>query len=439
MTTTTVLIPLLVLVLGRLVVAVVRFVRLPADARRYWLAARWQRFRWRWFCRNAGLGYLDHHHRRTGRPRIPFTTGQRVQEHPVHLMRFPRAHFRPDAFGLVATVTTIPKVGRSEFEAAAPWLADQFRAHRVQVSQPEPGRLVVRGLRRDPLAEPLAAAVLPPFDGRHVTLGRDEWGDVRRVSLAGHAGSVWAGNPGRGKSECALSLAVQLVPSPLVDFWVLDGGAADWSHFAHGAAGYVDDDLEAAEDLLATLDHKMRARRRSLEIDLGVRNGWLTGPTPDYRIQWLLVEESPFYLSLDGVKGDKKREAHVVACRGFIAQLLRRGRAPMFHTSLLGQKITSTSIPPDLRDLCGLRWSFGTSTMEAAAACLGADIRQHPTACPTLLQSDDLVGVASVLLPTGQSPYTLLRFPAIGEALADKIALDLATRPVVPAAVPAAP
>jgi hypothetical protein len=55
------------------------------------------------------------------------------------------------------------------------------------------------------------------------------------------------------------------------------------------------------------LDRLMRDRRRGLESDLGVRNAWRVGPTEDYQLQWVLVEEAQFYLSLDAVKGVKKR------------------------------------------------------------------------------------------------------------------------------------
>jgi hypothetical protein len=56
------------------------------------------------------------------------------------------------------------------------------------------------------------------------------------------------------------------------------------------------------------LDRLMRDRRRGLESDLGVRNAWRVGPTEDCQLQWVLVEEVPFYLSLDAVKGVKKRK-----------------------------------------------------------------------------------------------------------------------------------
>jgi hypothetical protein len=290
--------------------------------------------------------------------------------------------------------------------------------------------LQVRAIRRDPLTEPVSADILAPFDGRHIILGPDEWGQVRRGNLANLSGTAFSGSPGRGKTEAALSLAVQLVPSPLVDTWILDGGACDWAPFADAVAGYVGDDLAAAEDMLRVLDTKMCDRRRTLQADLGVRNGWRPGPTSGYRLQWVLVEEAPFYLDLDAVKGDRKREDHVRACRGLLAGLLRRGRAPLFHTSLIAQKGTGTGgLPPDLRDLCGLRWSFGVATVDAAAAILGDGIRQHETMSPTLLQGPEHVGIASVLLATGKSPYTLVKFPAIGEDRADAVVRQVSPVP----------
>jgi S-DNA-T family DNA segregation ATPase FtsK/SpoIIIE len=423
------------LVLVRLAVAAARFARLPSAGKRYWLPARWQRLRWRWFCRNAGLGYLDRHHRRLLRPRVPFTTGQRVQEEPVHLMRFPRAHFRPDEFGVVATVATIPRVARQEFERAAPYLADQFRARRVQISQPKPGRLVIRGLRRDPLTEPLPPAVLPAaFDGRHLVLGRDEFGGRRQVSLANLSGSVISGNPGQGKTESALSMAVQLVPSPMVDLHVLDGGACDWAPFARAAATYTDDDLAAAQAVLEHLHDLMMTRRRNLEAELGVRNAWAIGPAPGYRLQWCLIEEAAWFLDLEACKGDRVREAKVRAIRGLVVQLLRRGRAPLFHTTLVVQKATgSGGCPPDIRDLAGLRWCFGVATTEVAVGGLGDDIRKYESLSPTLLQGDEYVGTATVLLRTGQLPYTLVKFPAIGQDLADAVSRSSAVAKSAPA------
>jgi DNA segregation ATPase FtsK/SpoIIIE, S-DNA-T family len=438
MTSHTVLTIAAVVVLVRLAAAVVRFVRLPRAAKRYWLRARWYRLRWRWLCSALGLTRLDKHMRAKNPAArlvacLPFRSSIAVnldvREHAR--VRWPKAHFYPDPFGWRCHVKLIPGISRVEFEkAAADYFGPAWGAHRVSLTEPKPGRLVLRALVAEPLAEPLPASVIPAFDGRHIMLGRDQDGMMRRASLAGHSGTCWAGNPGRGKTEAALSLAVQLASSPLVDLYVLDGGECDWQHFAPGAAGYVGADLSAAADMLAGLDHFMLERRRNLEAELGVRNAWAKGPTEAYRLVWILCEEVPFFTSIEQVKGDKKREAQVAACRGFLTSLLRRGRAPLFHTSLITQRATTTSLPSDIRDLCGLRWSFGCANTDSAIACLGDDIRSFPTLSPVQLQGDEHVGVACARLPTGTSPYTLLRFPAVGQALADETAAALTARAV---------
>jgi DNA segregation ATPase FtsK/SpoIIIE, S-DNA-T family len=413
--------------------ALYRFARMGPQARRHVPLALWAKARWRWFCRSQRLAYLDQHRRRWAPVPHHIGTAVRVRkpaDDGTARLRYPKARFRSDQYGITATVRAIPLSGsRQDFQDVSDYLADHWRCVRVQVSQPKPGRITLRGLRTDPLTEPLSASVLPAFDGRHVSLGRDELAVMRSADLANLSGSAWSGNPGTGKTEGGLSLAVQLAPSPLVDMWILDGGACDWAPFADGAAGYVGDDLAAAEDMLRVLDTLMCDRRRNLQAVRGSRNGWIRGPDENYRLQWVLVEEAPFYLDDLAVRGDRVKEGHVRACRGLLAGLLRRGRAPLFHTSLIAQKGTGTGgLPPDLRDLCGLRWSFGVATSQAAAAILGDDIHQYDTMSPTLLQGSDHVGVASVLLRTGTSPYTLVKFPHVGQARADRVAAVLASR-----------
>jgi S-DNA-T family DNA segregation ATPase FtsK/SpoIIIE len=385
----------------------------PPSWIRYLPLAVWVNLTWRPVCRRLGLISRDRQ-TRPGSGRRP-----RGAHHPL-------AVAYPSRYGVVVRARTVAGVGREAVEREAEHFANHWRCVRLAVTEPAPGRLEVRGLRSDPLTEPLTSSVLSQFDGRHVVLGRDERGRIRSADLANLSGSAFSGSPGRGKTECALSLACQLAASPLVDTWVFDGGSCDWQPFADGVAGYVGDDLAGAADMLTLLDTLMGDRRRNLQRDRGVRNGWSLGPAEDYRLQWILVEEAPFYLDLDAVRGDRKREDLVRSCRGLLAGLLRRGRAPLFHVSMIAQKGTGTGgLPPDLRDLCGLRWSFGVATTEAAAAILGDDIRQHPTKSPVQLQGAEHAGVASVLFG-GKDPYTLVRFPAIGQARADQLAARLA-------------
>jgi S-DNA-T family DNA segregation ATPase FtsK/SpoIIIE len=103
-------------------------------------------------------------------------------------------------------------------------------------------------------------------------------------------------------------------------------------------------------------------------------------------------------------------------------EMLRRGRKVMFHTTLIAQKPTSNSIPPDIRDLAGLRLSFACSTTEMAVASLGDDIRNYPTLNPTTLQADEHIGVAVARLATGSDLFTRLRVPFVDEDQADAAA-----------------
>jgi DNA segregation ATPase FtsK/SpoIIIE, S-DNA-T family len=417
-----VLVVLPTVIVTRLAIALVRFAWMPPAAKRNYPAAVWARFRWRALARRLDLARPDPHRHSVA---IPLTSSAVTMGHRDRLL-YPRARFRAGNYGLTVQVRTIPGVGREQVEAQADHLANALGAWRVSVAQPRPRRLEIRAFRRDPLTEPFPVSALPPFNGRHVTLGRDEDAHMRPVSLAGHSGSCWSGSPGRGKTECGLALACQLASSPAVEWFIADGGELDWTPFENGAARY-ETELDGVVDMLHQLAAGMNARRRNLQADLGVRNGWAVGPSPDYPLRWLLMEEAPAFLQVPEKRGKRRDladEAHAL-----VAGLLRRGRAPLYHTSLVTQKATTTGgLHPDLRDLCGLRWSFGVATVDGAASILGADIREHPTMCPTLLQGPEHVGVASALLPTGKSPYTLLRFPEVGQERADRLALELARR-----------
>lgn len=409
-------VPAAVVVLGRLAVAVIRFVRLDGAGRFHWVLCRWYRFTFRRLSRNLAFAFPDKS-RGGVRSRMP---------KKVNRPRWVR--FRPDSFGWTVAFRPPPGVTREDIEEQAETLADRWHCSRVGVSRPKSGKLVLRACRRDPLIEPVPASILPPWDGRRLVLGRDEWSQVRRIDLANLSGSVIGGNPGRGKSESAAGMAVQLVPDPRVELFVLDGGANDWAPLAPLAVAYADDSLADAEEVLLELHSRMMASRRGLQADLGVRNGWTLGPSVEHPFRWLLVDEASVYFDLDAVKGDRDRERRVRACRGLALRLLRLGRAAMTHSTLICQKPTgSGGLPPDLRDLAGARWSFGCSTTEVAVSVLGDDIRKYESASPVLLQEPEHVGIATCLLKSGLDPFTRVKFPAIGDVRLDTMVSQVLT------------
>jgi S-DNA-T family DNA segregation ATPase FtsK/SpoIIIE len=423
-------------------VAVYRFIRSTPATRRNYPAVIRARIRWRWLARNVGLAPIDRRTRHAARGEsAPLGWLSRawlwnrgpegVEGEVIARTHYPRARIKPDDYGFTVDMGTVPGVSRLECEKAAPHLANYWSAVRVGISQPRPGRIQLRAMRRDPLAEPLGSDVLPQFDGRRLLLGRDEYGGLRHASLAGLSGSVIGGSPGRGKSQCAAAFAVQLAPVPTSDWYVLDGGGgADWSCWEGRATRFATDDLAEARDVLEDAHAGMVKRLATLTADLGTRNAWIVGPSPDYRFVWVPIDESSVYLDLETAKAlGKEAEQHVRAMRGLVGGMLRRGRKVLYHVTLMAQKCSSSSIPPDLRDLAGLRLAFGCPTTENAVAVLGDDIRTYPTLSPTSLQGDEHAGVTVARLRTGADPYTRLRVPFVDEDQADELARATACRP----------
>lgn len=426
-----------------LVPAITRFALVGPAGRRHYPGMLRARLRWRRLATNLNFAYLDKHKRAARSLTRPGLAGTSVTVYKgsgeLGKLRFPRAKFRADEFGWSARVRLVPGVSRVELERNVDHLANAWRAHRVGISQPKPGVAVLRAMRRDPLAEPLSSDVLPRFDGRRVMLGMDEWGSRRYAGLAGLSGSVIGGSPGRGKSQCAMSLAVQLAPVPTSDWYVLDGGGgADWECWAGRATRFATDDLAEARDVVEDAHALMVKRLATVTADLGTRNAWTVGPSPDYRLVWIPVDESHQYLDLETAKAlGKEAEQHVRAIRGLVGNMLRRGRKVLFHVTLMAQKCSSSSIPPDLRDLAGLRLAFGCPTTENAVAVLGDDIRTYPALSPTGLQGDEHIGVTVARLKTGADPYTRLRVPFVDERQVEDVARATSRLRLVPAAVPA--
>jgi DNA segregation ATPase FtsK/SpoIIIE, S-DNA-T family len=421
---------ILVLV-ARFVYALIRFICYSPAAKRNYLPAVWAKLRWRWMVRNQGLAYLDTHRPRAPHPKVWGTSVRvRMVQNPEYAwLRFPRARIRPDDFGLVAQVRTVPRAGaRKDFEDAAPYIADHWRCVRVQVRQPKPGRLIVRGLRTDPLVLPFTdreapAGVFgttPPLDLRNPRLyvGRDEWGQDRWLPLSGVTGITVGGLPGFGKTELIRSWITQLSGLP-VRFIFIDGkGSGDYREFADRAWISAGDELSLAA---ATLEHAHTEMRRRLGLNLPSRNLWHAGLSPEFPLVVTVIDECHTFFDLDAAKGERDRSAeqHVRACRTLAGQLVRKGRSVLFLTLVITQKQTSDAIPTAIRDNCRAGFCFAVKTRDAAIASLGEHIREYPSFCPTTLQDEAYVGVCTISLKTNSDPFVRIRVPQLTAAASE--------------------
>ena len=413
-------------------VAVYRVCKLSPAGRRNVPIAVWARFRWRWLCRNQELAYTDSHRRRVLFPHFGTAVKVRVsRDSDVATLRYPKARIRADEFGIIAKVKTIPRSGsRIEFEAAAPYIADHWKCVRVQVSQPKPGRLVVRGLRRDPLLEPYGQDQAPrgAFGRTRVKnplqlfMGIDAWAVPRWISLPGITGATIAGLPGRGKTELVNSWITQLDPIPM-KLAIIDGKSShlptsDYSEWSDRAWLFCGDDPADAADVLNECYQEMRRRFANvLELTRGKKNAWVVGPTPDMPLLFINLDEASSFLSLDLVKGNPKAEASVRACRSLAGHLITKGRSVMVFTVTMTQKQDSAATSLAVRDNSGISVCFGVKTVDAAVSALGADVRDYPSLSPVRLQDDEYIGTCVTTLATGSDPYTMIRVPELARRL----------------------
>jgi S-DNA-T family DNA segregation ATPase FtsK/SpoIIIE len=391
----------------------VRFALLDRAAKRYWLPARWHRFQWRRTAKNLRLAPVDRHR------------GDQIDSGRAKTVNLPRARFYPDPFGFRVRLKLVPGVNRADVEATADYLSVAWRAQRIAVTQPKPHRLELRALRRDPLWEPypqsaIPDGILPPdpaADLRRLSLylGRDEWGEHRRIGLSGVAGITIGGQPGYGKTEFVNFLLRQLAPLP-ARFILIDGkGSADFEPWRDRADILAGDDLSECAAAVDTAHTEMRMRLGNIrDLTGGSANGWHAGPSDDFPLRVMVVDEASTFFDPDGFKGDREAEKTARQIRFLSGQLAKKGRSALCLSIFITQKMTGDAIPTGVRDQCAVGMSFAVRTREGATAALGDSIKEFPSYCPTTLQSPDYVGVMTARLPVlGADPFVRLRVPKL--------------------------
>jgi S-DNA-T family DNA segregation ATPase FtsK/SpoIIIE len=358
---------------------------------------------------------------------LTYSLGLTYDEPPrrsgMRVTQCPRIRLRSDEYGVVASVETLPGVGFEEYQKQARFIADAWGCHSVQVTRLRPGRIRLRGLLVDPLAERYEACPgAGEVDLTALHVGRDEWGEEVTISLSNLSGITIGGLPGYGKTSLIGHWFAQLAPSPAVQFAVLDGkGGADYADLGERCFLRVDDDLEEARTALRGLYELMRARQQAIRSVRGTANAWREGPSEDWPLVVIVVDESHTY-----VQTGRRQFRDLAEENGWhLEQLVKKGRSVAMLTVLITQKQTGDAIPTAVRDVCQFALSYACKTDDAAVAALGADIRHHPDVSPVRLVGPEHVGIAVACLP-GRPGFTRLRTPLVDEERVAAIALDTA-------------
>jgi S-DNA-T family DNA segregation ATPase FtsK/SpoIIIE len=351
---------------------------------------------WPLLAQTLGLGYRD----------------QWTRQH-----RYPVAQFVADDQGVTATVAAIAGAGLADYQRAAGYLADTWGCVSVRAEQQGPGLIRLRGLHRDPLLAP-ARVDLSGIEPASLTswwLGWAEDASPVFIRSAEVSGMVVGGLAGFGKTMLVAHLLGQLVPSPAVQFVLVDGkGGPDYDRLIARAWLSAKDDLEQVRNVLRQVHRLMVDRQASIAQVLGVTDAWQLGPSPSWPLVLVIIDEAhTFFHERKGTSPEvKAHNALVAELSRLVEELIRKGRNVAIQVMLLTQRATGDAIPTRIRDNCQVAISFATRTVDGAVAALGEEIRQHPDASPVLLNDPAYVGVAVTSLP-GRPGFQRVRTPQV--------------------------
>lgn len=342
----------------------------------------------------------------------------------------PKIRITVDQYGIRIRAKTLPGVGLVEFEKNAQHLSDAWRSVRVTIDRPEPGIVHIRAVRRDPLTEPLTYHhEALPSSLRTIVIGLDEYAEPVPMRLDGVAGIVINGLPGYGKTSLINLIILFLAVFDCVQFVVLDGKAGgDYDDIEQRCVLVIDDDIDKANQLLEKLVEFRRQRSATIRAKLGTNNMWSVGPSKEWPLVVIIIDEAHTYFTQVKDGGDKRlKELNAKAAQNamHVQDLVKKGRSVGIVTMLATQKGTGDAIPTFIRDVCSVSISFAVRTEEAAIAALGSDIKNWPDAHPMALQDPAYIGVASMQV-TGRKGFTRLRTPHVLDQVTAAVCHDTA-------------
>ncbi|WP_239070689.1 MULTISPECIES: FtsK/SpoIIIE domain-containing protein [unclassified Streptomyces] len=406
----------------------VRYVRADTELRASIRQAARIRRRWPRVAKMLGLSVLDK------TPTLMASMTAKDGQVPKPRELTPKISTVPDQFGVIVHANCLPTVGLEDFKNKAAYLADDWGCTRLSVRQNGPGKVIMRAVRSDPLIVP--TSFIPtgrPLDDVSIwDLGVDEYAELVRLRVSNVPGITVAGLPGYGKTSLINAIVCRLAPSDAVQFVVLDGKVSsasqgDYADMVKRFFAFAGDDLAEANQLLQRLDALRRDRLDAIQRVLGVTNMWHVGPSPEWPMIVVIIDEAHTYFRDRKGNDPKTKALAALAAENarLVEELVKKGRSVGMVTILATQKATGDAIPTFIRDICPVGLSFAQKTAEASVAALGEDIRNFPDANPVLLQDPGYVGVAA-MVTDGQPGFMRVRMPEVDPYYAAQIAADTA-------------
>lgn len=223
-----------------------RYIRADRDTQTSMRQARRMRRRWKRFAPMAGLSVQEP-------PGLLAIWRTPDGFEPVPKTAIPTIKTKCDRFGVTVVATTLPQVGLTAWRSAEESLRDAWGFPRVKISQVNPGRITVRGFRREPLDTQTESGLITSAGKLRVQpgyltsddpifLGFAEDGESIRLNLRRSAHGLIAGVTRSGKTITTNTILASASLMRDVRMVVIDpnvAAAAPWWRTAHTVCSAV--------------------------------------------------------------------------------------------------------------------------------------------------------------------------------------------------------
>lgn len=335
-----------------------------------------------------------------------------------------------DRYGVTVEFKLVPRIRLEHFQGAAEDLSNHWGMIRVDAEQTRANHVTVRAVRRDPLTDPTEFDPTPAdkIDLRRYVGGIDGFGRPAGIRLHHGSGMCVYGLPNTGKTSFMLGLISHFAPSPSVVFLIADGKSltgcdGDYMDVAPRALSVIGNDPETFNYWIKEVALFRAMRASTMRQALGVRNFWDAGPTPEWPLVFVLIDECHVFFEQTTANGDPetaRRNAlaasNVHECANLVRMCQNVGIIPIFTT----QKGTADAVPTMISHNAHASVCFAVKTSEAATAALREPIMKYPGVNPMNFQGEQYVGVATTYAEN-RAGYTQFRSPYCRDEIAARI------------------
>lgn len=414
-----------------------------ADARAAHREAARIRRQWRRLARHVGLSLRDDIPTFLEDLFRPANAAPKVKIRTPALLKV-----KTDEWGVSVQFRPIPGVGLEEFEKKLPHLRNQWGMGRAKVDQPHPRVIRVRAVRTDPLVQriDLNTPIRLPSHLAFVPIGISDFGETVKAHIESSTGIGVFGAPRRGKTSLVLGMMAALSKHPEFAFVLADGKTStgwegDYYDMGHRCLAVIGDSVEEYNQLIKAVEAERINRQTRIRPELKVPNIWDVGPSPEWPILVVVVDEAHSYFEQISPATDPKIKARnaIAAENAYITQhCVKKCGSVGIWFIIATQKPTSDAVPTGIRANLTQRTCLGVQEETVAVAALGEGIKDHPEAMPTQFMNPRYIGCATTSSELDPG-FTRFRSPYCSPRLAARAAKEtqhLVTRQLKQFALP---